>query len=758
MRLGLVQGVTPLLVAICLGCTAARAADAVKVGAGAYLSAPRSGDRPVPAAPYRTEAMRKVAAQTNQWYSSLLFQAAPEALFALPLSFKTSPAGLEMGLPSKLVVPTERRDVEIQYPHRAALVFSPAGFVPEAAQLARASDWSIDIAMARGPDQMLVTLAHGCPYAYFRLSRGDVRVRAAAAAERFDAGGDARVLGLKVDGVSYAVFGPTGVRWEPVGGGEWVGHLPAGAGYFSAAALPDATPETLQLLLRHAYAFVQETTVDWRYDAAASKVVTTFTALVHPMEGTEQAPLLGLYPHQWWENASVAGRLGPSYETIRGKVRLLAAAGFRTEASYHGFVPFWPGVGDSPRLDELRDLMKTDVGNGRRMMLVEGKGAYWQGKGLQRITQLMAVAEQQGEAEARDKLLALVKSRFESWLSGQSSKTYFHYDRALGTVVGYPEEFFTVEQLNDQHFTYGYWIRAAAEVALRDPAWAAREQWGGMIDLLIADIASTARDSPDFPRLRTFDPYEGHSWASGVGLGAWGNNQEASSEAINAWAGLILWGEIHGNRELRDLGVYLYTTESDSANQYWFDLHHQVFAPEYKNVEASQLFGARYSHNTWWIDEPRQIHGINLLPLTTSSLYLAEDPQFIRRNLAAMAVEGQTFVARGKRPEPVDIWQDIFAQYLALADPAAALAAWDRWGAVEFGDTRTHTLHWLLSLSQMGVPDLGVHADTALYAVFRRGDGQRTYLAYNAGREPLVAHFSDGKSVSVAPGTLARSH
>ncbi len=48
------------------------------------------------------------------------------------------------------------------------------------------------------------------------------------------------------------------------------------------------------------------------------------------------------------------------------------------------------------------------------------------------------------------------------------------YDKALGTVVGYPDEFFSIEQMNDHHFHYGYWIRAAAEIALRDPAWAAR--------------------------------------------------------------------------------------------------------------------------------------------------------------------------------------------------------------------------------------------------------------------------------------------
>jgi endoglucanase Acf2 len=392
------------------------------------------------------------------------------------------------------------------------------------------------------------------------------------------------------------------------------------------------------------------------------------------------------------------------------------------------------------------------------MMLQIGKGPYWQGKGLLRITNLMDVAEQQGDLETRDKLLKLAQKRIEDWFSGESRKTYFHYDKGIGTVVAYPDEFFFVEQLNDHHFTYGYWIRAMADIALRDPAWAAKEKWGAMVELLVADIATLQRGRADFPFLRAFDPYEGHSWASGVGLGASGNNQESSSEAISAWAGLILWGEITGNRELRDLGVYMYATEVDAINHYWFDIHGLVLAPEYKNVEVSMLFGGKYAHNTWWTDEPRQIKGINMLPITTASTYLGVDPKYVKRNMDALTSESKIFSSRFKQADPPDIWQDIFAKYLALHDPAQGLAAWDRWGAYELGDTRSHTYHWLLSLQQMGLPDFDITADTPLFSVFRRADGKMTYLAFNATPRPLTVRFSDGKVMTVAPSTLGQAH
>ena len=738
---------------------AASQAQPVKLGAGTYFLSPKSGEKRPPPAPYRTDELLKTAAQTNQWYSSLIFHETPEPLYVQPITVRTTAAGLEFALPHKNVVPTERKDVEIQYPHAAPLVISPVAFQPGKAKLAKATDWSIDISFAQGPDDMRVTVAHGSPYAQIRLTRGDLRVRLPSPGDRFDGGSDPRTVALVVGGKGYMLFGPSGARWEQASPTEWIARMPAGPSYAAVAALPDLKPATLALLARHAYAFIEDTKVDWRYDVARSKVETGFKVVTKTMEGPDNGPLLGLYPHHWFGNASVEGKLGPAYDTVRGPIRLLAAPGFQTTAPYAGFVPYWPAVGPSARSDDLADVMKKDVRDARRLMLVEGQGPYWQGKGLQRIVKLMDVAEAQGDAEASKALLKRLQDRVEEWFSGESRKTYFVHDKSLGTVLGYPEEYFSVEQMNDHHFHYGYWIRAIAEMALRDPAWAAKDRWGGMVDLLINDIAHTKRGGSDFPFLRTFDPYEGHSWASGVGLGPWGNNQESSSEALNAWVGLILWGEVTGDKALRDLGVWLYSTEISAIEHYWFDIHGLVFPPEYKHVETSMVFGGKYAHNTWWTDEPRQIKGINLLPVTTASAYLGRHPAYIQRNLATLPADTETWISRGNfyNKVPKDIWGDIFQKYLALADPAKALSQWQRWGSVELGETRTSTLHWLLSLEAMGTPDLGITADAPLYAVFKRPDGARTYLAFNAGKAPIEVRFSDGKTLQVAPGRLVQS-
>ncbi|MCX8521635.1 MAG: glycosyl hydrolase [Rhodoferax sp.] len=738
--------------------SAAVLSQPVKLGAGTYFATPKTGDRTIPPATFRTPAMLDAPAPTAQWYSTVLYNPKPEAIFVQPLTIKPTAAGLEVALPQKQVRPTERRDVEIRYPHAAPLLIAPTAFAPGQSKLAKRGDWSVDISMGRAADDMNVTVAHGVPYAFVKISRGDASVKLSEGASASVHAQDSRVLQVTsgtAPTAHYAVFGPSGGNWKQSSANAWTLSLPSGKGYLSVAVLPDAAPDTFAVLARHAYSFIDNTRVDWAFDASSSTVTSTFSASTTRMEGAAASALLGLYPHQWINNPSVAAGLGAAYDTVRGKIRLLEASSFQTSATYNGFVPFWPGVGDPGRKIQLAELMKTDQRNARRMMLEEGKGPYWQGKGLQRILKLMDVVEQQGDLEGRDRLLELVKRRAESWFTGEGGG-YFHYNPKEGTVASYPEEFFTVEQLNDHHFTYGYWIRAAADIALRDPQWASTERFGGMVDLLIADIATAQRENAKFPFLRNFDPYEGHSWASGIGMGELGNNQESSSEAINAWAGLILWGEIKGDKALRDLGLYLYTTEINAINHYWFDIYGQVLAPEYKNVEVSQLFGGMYSHNTWWIDDPRQIKGINLLPITTASTYLGQDPAFVKKNVASLAPETAIYNARGFYAKPPDIWQDLFAQYLGLADPDAGLAAWNRWGSFELGDTRSHALHHLQSLKEMGTPDFGVTANTTLYAVFKRADGQRSYLAYNAGKSPLTVTFSDGKTMVVESGKLLK--
>jgi endoglucanase Acf2 len=137
-----------------------------------------------------------------------------------------------------------------------------------------------------------------------------------------------------------------------------------------------------------------------------------------------------------------------------------------------------------------------------------------------------------------------------------------------------------------------------------------------MIDLLVRDIATHTRYDPQFPFLRNFDLYAGHSWATGRQQFTDGANSESSSEAIAAWAAVLLWGEIKGNRGLRDFGAFLFATEIAAAEEYWFDVYGENFPPDYDLAMVGQVWGGKSSYSTWWTDDPEPMRGISFLPLT----------------------------------------------------------------------------------------------------------------------------------------------
>nr|WP_242523869.1 glycosyl hydrolase [Microbulbifer salipaludis] len=408
------------------------------------------------------------------------------------------------------------------------------------------------------------------------------------------------------------------------------------------------------------------------------------------------------------------------------------------------------------------------------------------GKNLNRLSGLVAISDQLDDAnpelaEITGTMFDALKGQLEYWFNAgkPNPDNYFYYNAQWGTLIGYPSSYDTDTDLNDHHFHYGYWINAAAQIALREPGWAATENWGGMVYELIGDIANTDRNSSRYPFLRNFDPYEGHSWASGVvpyvedGFYPEGNNNEASSEAINAWAGLILWGEAVGDRTVRDLGIYLYVHEVEAANTYWFNLYGDIGHPDYPNEEVSRLWGGGYDHSTWWTEDPIQTHGINMLPITGASMYLGRDREFVQRNYDAIWAE----YARWDGDNGIfdktlvrDRWQDITSKYIAFVNPQFALDTWksinvdedpingvDPALGIEFGESRAHTYQHIKMLDDYGLPDFSVRPVEHVLGFVLNKNGTRTYVAYNASDTPRTLKFSDGMGlVEVPPRALGQ--
>ncbi|MFE4830307.1 glycosyl hydrolase [Streptomyces sp. NPDC056672] len=732
------------LAAIGLGPAAGPAMAAnVPVGAGSYSDTRPAGtagpttNTGTPVTPKVTEAARNKPVPTNDWWSSLAFQRYGDnpystPMYGHPLTYQATAGGLQVGYPTTPTVSGDGRQYE--YAHKADLTLGLTGLNSPDTKADNWSDWTVTPYWSDGARTLRTTIGHGLPFVYAKGSGGDARITTAAAPQVFADQGN--VLGITVAGHHYALFAPTGSDWSIAGS-----TLTAGLGgrdYFSLAVLPST--DALATYRKYAYSFVTGSKVSWSADGGT--VRATYSLTTAPQEGTETGTLQALYRHQWLHTTDA---LTPYiYVSSRGTMKVREGTSFTTSQQSAGVLPALPRSGGTDQA-RLRGYL-NEVANAADPF----SGAvdtYWTGKALGKLAQLVPIAEQIGETATRDKLVGLLKGRLEQWFTAGGANE-FSYDRNWKTLTGYPASYGSDTELNDHHFHYSYYVYAAAIVAQYDRAWAADSAWGGMVKTLVRDAANPSRDDTAFPFLRGFDIYAGHSWASGHQGFAAGNNQESSSESTNLSAALILWGSATGDTQLRDLGSYLLTTESEAIGQYWFDADQAVFPSSFGHDTVGMVWGSGGAYSTWWTANPEEIHGINALPLTGGSLHLSREKDAIRRNLAEMTRENGG---------PAVEWRDILWEFEALADPAAAKAKWDAGNAgytPEAGESRAHTYHWITTLDSLGAPDATVTGSIPTSAVFTKG-GVRTYAAHNFDSVARTVTFSDGRTLNVPARSTA---
>ncbi|GAB3673182.1 glycosyl hydrolase [Halopiger thermotolerans] len=712
------------------------ASDHVSVGNGSYTTTLPAGATAPQDAIWTTSRFGDAPVPTNDWWSSLVWNAFSENMFSQPLMLRAEEAGLLVKNPTEwidgttTVMDNQGRDLTIG--HAGADGFADA-------RLDDHGDWSVDAVWGDGTATTLrATFAQGSPFVFCEYAGGGAEITFDAAPDVWADEGN--VLGVTIDGHHYGLFAPSGTSWSGVGTDTLVNDL-GGAGYCSVAVLPE--PGFLETAESYAYNFVTDTRVDWEYDEANAAVHTTYTFETDDKpESTATGTITALHPHQW--KYSDDETLGPTYTSPRGEMRAVAGSSFSTTYDYGGMLPYLPDEG-SYDVGELEGyIQEIDTS-------IEGPDTYNVGKDYGRLVESKALAEQFDMSTKRDAITGSLRSHLEGWLQAESgSEELFYYDDNWGSLLGYPESHGSASSLSDHHFHYGYYVRAAAEIARTNPDWAADAEWGGMVEHLIRDYANPSRDDDMFPFARNFSPYCGHSWAEGGGAEfADGNNQESSSEALNAYAAIIEWGEYTGNQELRDFGVYLYTTELHAVHEYWFDVDDDSQPDSWDYDTAGMVWGNGYAYATWWTADEEAIHGINWLPFAGYSLHLGWDD--------AGPAENYDELVANKGTDQFDYWPDLMWMYRAFSDSQDAV---DKFEArknsyeVEAGHTRAQTYHWLYNLHEMGSPDGTVTADTPFYQVFSDGT-QRTYVAYNADNTGTTVTFSDGTELFVPANSMA---
>ncbi len=540
--------------------------------------------------------------------------------------------------------------------------------------------------------------------------------------------------------------------------------------YFSVAWLmdskgtADSKAKTIaEQYKKYAYNFITDTRADYSYDSDTSTVTTEYSySFDCKDESTEEGTIMGVIPHQY-KHMSGYDFLEQTSRSIRGTVKFLEGDSYKTVQKYTGILP---GLGTIPSSDQnkikqyVSDFMEEYGPTETRVTKEKyDENTYDCGKKLNRAVQVMLAAEAAGDSTNAAKLLAGIKAELEDWFTadGTDEDKYFYYDKDIGSLFGFPQAYYTVDGMTDHAFHYGYFINAAAAVALRDPTFV--EEYGNIIDELIGDIATTKRNSSDsrYPYLRQFDIWEGHSWASGHGDFGDGNNQESSSEAISGWAGLILYGQATGNEALTNIGIALYTTEVESTNNYWFDIDDDVLSPLYKKTiggqehrYASMIWGGKYGYETWWTKEPLQTNGINILPNTAASFYLAKDKKYMR-DFVNNALANEAIYKESDKD--VNRWNELYTSYIAMYDPDAALEYFNEECKPEAGDSKAHAYYQISYMKDKGTPDISVGCNMPLHAVFEK-NGSCTYTVYNPTSTDRTAVFGDGVTFTAKANKL----
>ena len=685
---------------------------------------------------------------TNDWWSKLIKENHADNLFNYPMTLRTTNQGLIVSHVPWGVIGDS-----------APIEIGLTGLTTNKTTVSDYSDWTVTMNWNDGSHNLNATSGIGMPFLYFSKGSSDV-VEITINSGTATISDEVLLIENASNTKDFVFYAPTGSSWSQ--NGSVFSSSLNGQNYWSMAMLPENTLNTSTLVnqfKQYAYVFPTNTTTSWGYNEANAKITTTFSVTTEIKEGTNTTMLLGLLPHQWNNLSPDSSTPNDfTYDVVRGKLKTLDGNSFVVENTFKGILPTLPYLanyseGFSPaEMDQKISQIENDG-------LATWTDSYNEGQMMNRMIQTARIADQTGDFEARDKMIATIKERLEDWLKAESGEVafIFYYNNTWSTMIGYPAGHGQDNNINDHHFHWGYFIHAASFMEQFEPGWS--DDWGEMINLLIRDAASYDRDDQDFPFLRNFSPYAGHSWANGFATFPQGNDQESTSESMQFASSLIHWGTITENDSIRDLGIYIYTTEQTAVEEYWFDIYNQNFAAstapfsqDYSLV--SRVWGNSFDNGTFWTSDIAASYGIELYPIHGGSLYLGHHQEYATSLWNEMA--SNTGILNNE--ENPNLWHDTYWKYLSLTDAQTAIDLYNSNPnrALKFGISDAQTYHWLHSMNALGTIEASITADYPISAAFIN-NGEYTYVAHNYSDVAITVTFSDNFTLNVPANQMATS-
>lgn len=576
---------------------------------------------------------------SNQWYSSIYKNFPTQPMFAFPLAYKLTEDGVGFSLPAI------HQTTDTIYGSYIEDFSVGLGTKVGKPTIDKIGNWSIGLTMKNSESNTIsFTLAHGLPSTVIKTTDKQLVLRLPDPAMTYD--NDVKKIDnttVRTDALRIEIHGHSYIVALPQKSTVKINHrtIIINSSQIFVGILD--TPKNFTLFKQHAKSEISDTVVQWN-------VTTDTLETTYQFIGNNSQPLIALLPHQYDNLKEKKESLG-SYETLRGTMHLVKADTITTatplivpDESFNKLQQQYPDFITALKEDQKKILSDDQPDNGDYFL-----GA-WYGK----AANILLLLDSAGLEKEKQELLTMLEPKL------LRSVNYLRYNKYKQSIIADKPEFGN-ENLNDHHFHYGYFIRTAAVLSQLDPSYKNKIQ--NHIQLLISDVASTDRTAKQFPFLRNFDVYEGHSWADGFANFGDGNNQESSSESIGAWYSIYLWAKATGDKELEATALYLYNSEILSTHYYWFDKNNTFKSP-YDHEIASIVWGGKLDYSTWFSAKTNMKYGIQILPITPGSFaYLGMLEDFSN-------YENDFYKSKG---DISDEWGDLFVMLTSFYNPDKAL-------------------------------------------------------------------------------------
>ena len=680
---------------------------------------------------------------TSDWWSALVKNGTASNLFNYPYTMKTTTTGLVVSY-----IPTGVID------DLTPFLVGVTGLSTSNTTVSDYSDWTVTMDWNDGTHEFQTTAGVAMPFLYFTKKTADV-AQVTINSGTVVISNEMLICSKVKNGASFAVYAPAGSTWTQ-NGAVYTSTL-NGKNYWSMAFIPLTASNVAAVATeykQYAYVFPVSTTATYSYNEATAVMHTDFNVQTVVKEGTATNMLIGLLPHQWAHLAASSPVPDKySYATVRGEMKTMAGNSFSVENTFHGILPTLPYV-DNYSNGFMPTNLAEKIAELENSTMATWTDSYNEGQVFNQLMQTARIANEMGNIASRDKILATLKTRLENWFKADNGEVafLFYYNSTWSSMIGYPAGYGQDNGLNDKQFHWGYFIQAAAFVAQFSPGWAA--QFGGMVNMLVRDAAAYDRNDTMFPYLRNFSPYEGHSWVDGFANNPQGNNMESSSESMNFNAALINWGQTIGDKTIRDLGIYLYTTEQTGIEEYYMDTHHRNFPASQKYSLYSRVWANSNDNQTFWTADIAASYGIEMYPIQGGSLYLGQDTVYVKR----LWTELMANTGISSNQVNPNLWHDEYWKYLAFIDPATAISMYNSYPNrdIKFGISDAQTYHWLHAMNALGRVDADVTANYPMAVAFIK-NGVINYVAQNYTTSSLTVTFSTGYQLVVPAGKMATS-